>query len=118
MIRPALSDLEPVEFNEIGILEAWNSDGLRSLLDSFPHIPNMVEKTLRYPGTVEYLRVLRELGYFSTEKVEVEGCMVRPLDLTASLLFPQFKLEKGEKEFTVMRVVIEGEEDGKGVRYE
>ncbi|MEN8230033.1 MAG: saccharopine dehydrogenase C-terminal domain-containing protein [Bacteroidota bacterium] len=118
VIRPALSDLEPVKFDEIGTLEAWNSDGLRSLLNSFPHIPNMVEKTLRYPGTVEYLRVLRELGYFSTEKVEVDGQMIRPVDLTASLLFPQFRLERGEREFTVMRVIIEGVEDGAGVRYE
>ena len=118
VVKPALSDLEPVEFDGIGTLEAWNSDGLRSLLGSFPRIPNMVEKTLRYPGTVEYLRVLRELGYFSTGKVEVGGRMIRPVDLTASLLFPQFKLEKGEREFTVMRVIIEGVEDGAGVRYE
>lgn len=110
--RPALSDLETVEFDGIGPLEAWNSDGLRSLLDSFPHIPDMVEKTLRYPGTVDYLAVLRELGYFSTEAVDVNGVMVRPVDLTAALLFPRFELEKGEGEFTVMRIEISGEENG------
>ncbi len=118
VVKPALSDLEPVEFEGIGTLEAWNSDGLRSLLGSFPHIPDMVEKTLRYPGTVEYLRVLRELGYFSTDEVDVGGRMIRPVDLTASLLFPLFRLEQGEREFTVMRVVIEGVEDGKRVGYE
>ena len=118
VVKPALSDLEKVEFEGIGVLEAWNSDGLRSLLDSFPHIPDMVEKTLRYPGTVDYLKALRELGYFSTEEVDVKGMKIRPVDLTAALLFPLFKLEKGEKEFTVMRVTIEGEEDGRGMRYE
>ena len=112
VIRPALSDTELVEFDRAGTLEAWNSDGLRSLLTSFPQIPDMVEKTLRYPGTVKYLEVLRELGYFSTEPVEVEGRPVKPLDLTAALLFPIFKLEKGEKEFTVMRVTIEGVREG------
>lgn len=117
IVMPALSELEAVEFDGIGTLEAWNSDGLRSLLDSFPHIPEMVEKTLRYPGTVKYLEVLRELGYFSTEEVEVKGQMIRPVDLTASLLFPLFKLEKGEGEFTVMRVSIEGREEGENVRY-
>jgi saccharopine dehydrogenase-like NADP-dependent oxidoreductase len=110
--RPALSDLEIVEFDEIGRLEAWNSDGLRSLLDSFPDIPDMVEKTLRYPGTVEYLAVLRELGYFSSEAVDVNGVKVRPVDLTAALLFPRFELEKGEGEFTVMRIEIAGEQEG------
>lgn len=110
--RPALSDPEVVVFEETGPLEAWNSDGLRSLLDTYPHIPNMVEKTLRYPGTVKYLEVLRELGYFSTDPVEVDGKMIRPLDLTAALLFPRFRLEKGEGEFTIMRVEIRGEKDG------
>jgi len=114
VIRPALSDVEPVEFDRVGTLEAWNSDGLRSLLDSFPDIPNMVEKTLRYPGTVEYLRVLRELGYFSKDPVEVEGLPVRPLDVTAALLFPRFRLADGEGEFTVMRVIIEGTEERDG----
>lgn len=118
--RPALSDLETVAFDRIGPLEAWNSDGLRSLLDSFPQIPNMVEKTLRYPGTVEYLRVLRELGYFSTEAVDVNGTFLRPIDLTAALLFPRFKLEKGEGEFTVMKIDISGKEQGslKHYRYD
>ncbi len=117
VVKPALSDLETVEFPGVGPLEAWNSDGLRSLLDSFPDIPDMVEKTLRYPGTVEYLRVLRELGYFSQEEVDVKGTKIRPVDLTASLLFPIFSLKKGDGEFTVMQVVIEGVEDGRKKRY-
>jgi len=117
VVKPALSDVENVEFEQVGTLEAWNSDGLRSLMHSFPDIPNMVEKTLRYPGTVEYLRVLRELGYFSGEEVEVNGKQIRPVDLTASLLFPRFRLEKGEGEFTIMRVEIEGKEKGRQKRY-
>ena len=117
VVRPALSDVESVEFEEIGTLEAWNSDGLRSLLGSFPGIPGMVEKTLRYPGTVEYLRVLRELGYFSKEEVEVGGHRIRPVDLTAALLFPRFRLEKGEGEYTLMRVEIGGKEKGTPKKY-
>lgn len=118
VVKPALSDLEPVVFDGIGTLEAWNSDGLRSLLKSFPRIPSMVEKTLRYPGTVEHLRVLRELGYFSDEEVEVNGKKIRPIDLTAALLLPQFKLGRGEREFTVMRVTIEGREKGADTTYQ
>jgi lysine 6-dehydrogenase len=116
IVKPALSDVESVEFERAGILEAWNSDGLRSLLDSFPRIPNMVEKTLRYPGTTDYLRVLRELGYFSTDPIMVKGQEIRPLDLTAALLFPGFELREGEGEFTVMRVEIGGTDQGRPVR--
>lgn len=110
VVKPALSDLEQVQFEQVGTLEAWNSDGLRSLLESFPDIPHMVEKTLRYPGTVQYIKALRELGYFSKEKIMVSGNLVSPLDVTAALLFPRFRLNPGEGEFTVMRVVIEGRE--------
>lgn len=118
--KPALSDTEVVHFEGVGELEAWNSDGLRSLLRSFPDIPEMVEKTLRYPGTTEYLRVLRELGFFSAEPIGVSGVAVRPVDLTAALLLPRFRLGKGEGEFTVMRVSIEGTEKGskRGYHYE
>ena len=117
VVKPALSDLESVDFEEVGTLEAWNSDGLRSLLRSFPHIPDMVEKTLRYPGTTEYLRVLRELGYFSDREVDVKGKKIRPVDLTAALLFPLFRLEKGEGEYILMRVEIAGKEKGAPGRY-
>lgn len=111
--RPALSDAELVEFEEVGTLEEWNSDGLRSLLTTMPHIPDMVEKTLRYPGTINYIRALRELGYFSYQEIEVNGKMISPIDLTARLLFPLWKLDEGESEFTIMRVTVEGELGGR-----
>jgi lysine 6-dehydrogenase len=76
-----------MQFNEVGTLEAWNSDGLRSLIKTMSNIPNMIEKTLRYPGCIEYLRVLRESGFFSYNEVDVNGKMIRPIDLTAKLLF-------------------------------
>lgn len=115
--KPALSDAELVDLDPVGTLEEWNSDGLRSLLDTMPHIPNMVEKTLRYPGSIDYLKVLRELGYFSTEEIEVAGKMIRPVDLSAKLLFPKWKLDKAEKEFTIMQVVIKGKENGENIEY-
>lgn len=110
--KEALSDAELVHFDEVGTLESWNSDGLRSLIRTMAHIPDMIEKTLRYPGCIEYLRVLRETGFFSYEEVDVNGTKVRPIDLTAKLLFPKWKLKPGEEEFTVMRIRMTGEENG------
>lgn len=118
VVREAMSDPELIHFPGIGTLESWNSDGLRSLIKTMPDIPNMIEKTLRYPGSIEYLRVLRESGFFSYEEVEVKGVRVRPIDVTAKLLFPKWKLKQGEKEFTVMRIRIEGEERGLRKKYE
>jgi saccharopine dehydrogenase-like NADP-dependent oxidoreductase len=118
VIKEALSDPELVHFDGVGTLESWNSDGLRSLIKTMPNIPNMIEKTLRYPGCIEYLRVLRESGFFSYEPVEVKGVKVRPIDVTAKLLFPKWKLKSGEEEFTVMRVTIDGTENGKEKSYQ
>jgi len=116
--REALSDTELVFFPGVGTLESWNSDGLRTLIKTMAHIPNMIEKTLRYPGCVEYLRVLRETGFFSYDAINVNGTMIRPIDLTAKLLFPKWKLKPGEEEFTVMRIRIAGEENEKHQVYE
>jgi lysine 6-dehydrogenase len=118
IIREALSDAELIHFDGVGTLESWNSDGLRSLIKTMPNIPNMIEKTLRYPGCVEYLRVLRETGFFSHEEIEVKGVKIKPVDVTARLLFPKWKLKPGEEEFTVMRIRITGDENGKPKTYE
>lgn len=110
--RPALTDPELVEFEGIGTLESFNTDGLRSILFTMSHIPNLKEKTLRYPGHIEYIRVLRESGFFSEEPIDVKGQKVRPLDLSHKLLFKEWKLGEEEPEFTVMRVTVTGEENG------
>ena len=63
------------------------------------------------------MAALRESGFFSTEPLQVEGQLVRPLAVTAKLLFDQWKLHPGEEDFTVMRVVLEGRKDGRQLRY-
>jgi len=118
VVKEALSDPELIHFDGVGTLESWNSDGLRSLIKTMPGIPNMIEKTLRYPGCIEYLRVLRETGFFSYEALDINGVKVRPIDVTAKLLFPRWKLKPGEEEFTVMRIRISGEESGAAKSYE
>ncbi|MCK4537335.1 MAG: saccharopine dehydrogenase, partial [Candidatus Krumholzibacteria bacterium] len=116
VVREALSDPELIEFPRIGTLEAFNSDGLRTLGKTL-NARNMKEKTLRYPGHIQKMAVLRDTGFFSQEEIEINGSRIRPLDFTARLLFPKWKLEEGEIDITVMRVIVEGTgKDGK-LRY-
>lgn len=119
VVRPALSDVEKMDFPEIGTLEAFNSDGLRSLVKTM-NVPNMIEKTLRYPGHVELMRALRESGFFGTEEIEVRGVRVRPLDATSAVLFKRWQLREEDDEFTVMRVLLEGVDEGRRrrIRYD
>jgi saccharopine dehydrogenase-like NADP-dependent oxidoreductase len=109
VVREPLTDCDYVEFDGVGTLESFNSDGLRSIIFTMPHIPNMKEKTLRYPGHVEYVRVLKESGFFSEEKINVNGNEVSPLDFTSKVLFNEWKLGETEEELTVMRVTVKGE---------
>ena len=114
---PALSERETVEFEGVGRFEAFNTDGLRSLLKTMTHVPEMAEKTLRYPGHAALIEALEQAGFFSTDTLDIGAVKVRPLDLAVKLLLEQWKLEPDEPEFTVMRVTVEGEEDGKQVRH-
>lgn len=106
--KPPLSDRELVEFEKTGTLEAFNSDGLRSLLFTMAHIPDMKEKTLRYPGHAEYIRVLKDSGFFSTEPLQINGVSMRPVDFTSRILFDVWRLEENEEEFTIMKIRILG----------
>lgn len=116
VVRPALSDPELINFPEIGTLEAFNSDGLRSLAFTLK-VPNMKEKTLRYLGHIEKMKIFREAGFFSYDEIEVRGMKIRPIDFTSKLLFPMWELKNTDLEFTLMKVIIEGKKENKNLRY-
>ncbi len=113
---PALSEVELVNFPGLGSLEAFNTDGLRSLLRTCK-TPDMVEKTMRYPGHAVRMRILREAGFFSTEEIQAASGLVRPRDVTEALLFSAWRFEEGEPDLTVMRIVVEGKQNGKCLRH-
>ncbi len=115
VVMPALSEPERIDFEAIGSLEAFNTDGLRTLLRTM-EVPDMVEKTLRYPGHRALMEAFRETGLFSEEKIEIKGTPISPLEVTAAKLLEHWKLEEDEAEFTVMRVDIR--QEGRLRRYQ
>jgi lysine 6-dehydrogenase len=112
VVRPAMSDAEYVHFKKIGTLEAFNTDGLRSLIKTMKQIPSMKEKTLRYPGHINLIRALSEAGFLSREAITVGETRVVPLEFTSRILFDAWKLGTEEPEFTVMRIILRGTENG------
>ena len=96
--KPALSEIETIEFEEVGKLEAFNTDGLRSILSTMNHIPNMKEKTLRYPKHAQMMIDYRNKGLFDKDNIQE----------TSRQLFEDWKLEENEQEFTIMDIIIEG----------
>jgi saccharopine dehydrogenase-like NADP-dependent oxidoreductase len=116
VVKEALSEPERMDFPEVGTLEAFNTDGLRSLVHTLD-VPFMKEKTLRYPGHIDLMGAFRETGLFSKEPLRVGEASVRPLDVMAKLLFPKWTFEDGEADLTVLRVIAEGIQDGRPTRY-
>lgn len=112
--RPPLSDIELIDFPLVGTLEAFSSDGLRTLLYTLP-IPYMKEKTLRYPGHADRMAMLKETGFFDLELLEVEGQQVSPRAFTSKLLFNAWTPKGEGRDVAVMRVLIEGTLNGKEV---
>jgi lysine 6-dehydrogenase len=115
VVRPALSEPRLLDFVGVGTLEAFNTDGLRSLTTSL-RVPNMKEQTLRYPGHIDLMRAFRDTGLFSSDPLPINGQPVRPIDLTSRLLFPKWTYQPGEEDLTVMRVSAEGRKNTQPAR--
>lgn len=114
--KPALSEREIMVFDEIGELEVFNTDGLRSLIYTMPHVPDMKEKTLRYPGHIDLIIALQQAGFFDTNTLRIQDADISPLEFTSKLLVNEWKLGPEEEEFTIMKVIVKGE--GKTVEYD
>jgi saccharopine dehydrogenase-like NADP-dependent oxidoreductase len=115
---PALSGLENIEFPGVGTLESFYTDGLRTLVQSFPETKNLYEKTLRYPGHVEKVKLLRELGFFGEEPVTVLGVEVMP-KLVSARIFEKSLTMPDVGDLLAMMIEVSGVKDGerKGFRY-
>jgi saccharopine dehydrogenase-like NADP-dependent oxidoreductase len=107
VVVPALSGVELVDFPEIGTLEAFYTDGLRTLLRTIP-ARTLREKTLRYPGHAERMRMLRASGFFDEAPLRVGAVEVAPRAVAEALLSRAWAPVEGEEEFTLLRVRVEG----------
>ncbi len=112
VVKPAMSDTEYVHFDSVGTLESFNTDGLRSLIYTMKQIPFMKEKTLRYPGHIQLIRALKDSGFFDKESLVMGGMEIIPFDFTSKVLFKAWKLGPEEPEFTVMRIILRGKDNG------
>ena len=104
-VREALSKKQRLDVEGIGELEAFLTDGLRTLLDSkgLSKVPNLMEFTIRYPGHCDLIRKMIRDGKFSNEIVK--GKKITRKEETSGELFESWKLEKGEEEFTFMLIL-------------
>ncbi|ASJ00728.1 saccharopine dehydrogenase family protein [Thermococcus gorgonarius] len=94
-----LSEVRKVRIKNMEF-EAFPSDGLRSLLWSV-RAKKLEEWTLRWPGHLEKIKVLRELGFFEEKN----------LDFTLNVIAPLMTYESPD--FSIMEVLARGILNGK-----
>jgi saccharopine dehydrogenase-like NADP-dependent oxidoreductase len=116
VVKEALSESEFLDFDHVGTLEAFNSDGLRSLVTTIK-ADYMAEKTLRYPGHIDKIKLLKSAGFFDEKPLLINGTNVTPRELTQKVLFPQWNLMPGEEDLTVMKIKVEGKSSGKSITH-
>jgi lysine 6-dehydrogenase len=114
----ALTEIEELDFGELGTLEAFHTGGGASILPwRFEGKVNRLEyKTLRYPGHATLMRNIRELGLLSEEPIEVDGREVAPRDVTIAILKPLLT-RRNEPDLVALRVVVRGTKDGRPVTH-
>ncbi len=115
--KPALSEAELLDFPQVGTLESFNTDGLRSILYTMGHIPNMKEKTLRYPGHIDLIKAMIKGGFFDTRTIKFKGIETTPLEFSSAMLIDQWRSKPDEQEFTLMRIKVTGTEGGNAATY-
>jgi lysine 6-dehydrogenase len=114
----ALSEREPVTFDEIGELEAFHTAGGLSTI-GFRYegqIPTMEYKTLRYPGHAHIMEAIRDLGLLELEPLDVKGMKVSPRDVAVAAMGPKLR-KPGARDLVALRVVVSGTKDGKPVTH-
>lgn len=115
----SLSGIEPIYFDQFGVLEAfYTSGGTSTLTNTFPHVKNLEYKTIRYKGHAEKFQLLADLGFLDKgNKVEIDGKEVAVRDVVREAL--KKKLALGDKEDAVLlRVIVSGEKSGEQLTYE
>jgi len=82
---PVFSGYERLNVDGAGELEAFYSDGLRTLIHTIPGVPRMGEKTLRWPGHADAVRPLVTDGSF-TRTIRERCTADPPADLVVLLV--------------------------------
>jgi len=112
----ALDQVEEIDFPGVGELEAFYSDGLRTLLSTAKGVENMSEKTLRYPGHVEKIKLLRDLGFLDETPIQFGETTIAPRKITVGLLEKKLKTPE-VPDILAMLVQVEGTKAGKRTVY-
>jgi lysine 6-dehydrogenase len=81
-------------------------------VEKFRDVKNCTEMTVRYAGYCEKVNFLDECGLLSREPIVFEDKEIIPFEVFSRIIYPKVKLEEGERDITVLRVIVEGSKGG------
>ncbi len=118
---PSLTECEEISFpSPYDRLEAFHTSGGSSTLSQTLHgrVRNLEYKTIRYPGHLEKIRAMADLGFFDNEPQQIDGVDVVPRSLAVHLLREHLSFD--EPDVILLRVSARGTSAGtpREIRYE
>lgn len=116
---PSLTGIEPIYFDEFGVLEAfYTSGGISTLYKTFPDVKTLEYKTIRYKGHAEKFKLLADLGFLSKDNiVQVDGQDIAVRSVVREAI--KKKLELGKKvDAVLLRAIIAGQKSEEQYTYE
>ena len=112
LMLPAMSELEELSFPDFPDqkFEAFITDGLSTLPETLKKVKFMEEKTIRWQGHSDQIKLLMDLGLISERPVNLKttGARVSPRGLLTTLLDKKLAMHQGDKDMTLMRVSVRG----------
>jgi len=108
-----LTGIEEISFSEPfeGLEAFYTSGGTSTLINTlYGRVRELDYKTIRYRGHCEKMKTLIDLGFASTEVIDVNGEKIRPRDLLVKLLTE--RLTDDDRDVVLLRVSVTGEKQG------
>ena len=115
----SLTGIEPIYFDDFGVLEAfYTSGGISTLYKTFPNVKTLEYKTIRYKGHADKFKLLAELDLLSKDNfVEVDGQQISVRTVMREAL--KKKLQLGKKvDAVLLRAIISGQQKDEQITYE
>ncbi len=97
----------------LGVLEAFSANAGGTLPRTIgAGLRTFEARVLRYPGHVERMLALKDLGLFSEEPVEVDGVWVVPREVLKALLEPRIRADGQTVDIVIAHVEVMGRHEG------
>jgi len=118
--RPSLTsrfeDVRRIAIDGIGVLEAYH-DGMMPTTAHDPRFSRLArfeQRTVRWPGFVERILCLRELGFFSDQEIQLGNSTIRPSDFSHRIMCSDLAPQELHDDLTVIHVVARHSDGAEG----